>query len=79
MSLTGPYAVVTFLDEADSSDEDDDITSEVPSTWLTADKTKGWWPKTADVKPYITKQKPPVEDSRKWTLCNIQFEGYYGK
>ncbi|XP_046468077.1 uncharacterized protein [Neodiprion pinetum] len=77
MTLTGPYAVVTFLDEDDFSDGDDDITSEVPSTWLTATKTECWWPKTADVKSYITKRKPPVKDSRKWILCHVKFEGYY--
>ncbi|CAL1671795.1 unnamed protein product [Lasius platythorax] len=67
------FAVVTFPKENDEHE----TVSEVPSSWLSSNLTKCWWPLVKNANPYITKQIPPVtNDPKKWSLYPIIFHRY---
>jgi len=70
------FAVVTFPKENDEHE----TVSEVPSSWLSSNLTKCWWPSVKNANPYIIKQIPPVtNDPKKWSLYPIIFHRYCGK
>jgi len=70
-----PYAVVTFTQDGDNEDE---IVSEVPSIWLKLEEKKCWWPMVKNIGVYINKRILPDPADSKWTLCPVEFHGYYG-
>lgn len=75
--MSQSYAVVTFIDDAaDNSDEE--MTSEVPSSWVTKDELHCWWPSSKNVTALITKKVQPDPRDRKWQLRKIHLDGYYG-
>ncbi|XP_046426382.1 uncharacterized protein LOC124185020 isoform X5 [Neodiprion fabricii] len=69
-----PYAVVSFLND-DSDDEQ--VTSEVPSCWLTPNNTKCWWPKTKNISAFMVKKVLPDTEDPKWELYDVIFENYF--
>ncbi|XP_046431268.1 uncharacterized protein [Neodiprion pinetum] len=69
-----PYAVVSFSND-DSDDEQ--VTSEVPSCWLTPNNTKCWWPKTKNISAFMVKKVLPDTEDPKWELYDVIFENYF--
>lgn len=63
------YAVIYFPNE--------DLFSEVPTTWLTSCRTKCWWPNKLDAKPYMKRNEKP--NKADWNLHDIRVEEYCSK
>ena len=74
-TMTKPYAVVTFTQDGDDEEE---IVSEVPNSWLRSNATKCWWSSVKNINTLILKQTLPDDDDLKWALYPIEFHGYYG-
>ncbi|XP_011858691.1 PREDICTED: uncharacterized protein LOC105556217 [Vollenhovia emeryi] len=72
--MTKAYAVVTFTQDGDVEDE---IVSEVPSSWLRSNATQCWWPSVKNINSFILKQTLPDKDDSKWALYPVEFHGYY--
>ncbi|XP_025266102.1 uncharacterized protein LOC112638486 [Camponotus floridanus] len=62
------YAVVHFIKSNDYS--------EIPSSWLTEEKNKCWWPKVKNVSQYINYSVTP--DPTTWEIYDVEVEGFYG-
>lgn len=62
------YAVVHFIKSNDYS--------EIPSSWLTKEKNKCWWPKVKNVSQYINHSVTP--DPTTWEIYDVEVEGFYG-
>jgi len=59
------YAVVKFLDEAD---DDEEIVSEVPLSWLVKDNKFCRWPSEKYAHIYIAKNFPPKDDWQEYPV-----------
>jgi len=76
ISFQLPYAVVKFVDEVEN---DNEVVSEVPSIWISSDRTQCWWPISKQIHTLMVTQAVPKTNDPKWSLHKVIFEKYYGK
>lgn len=62
------YAVVHFIQ--------DDEYSEIPSSWLTKEKDRCWWPNVKNISQYVNRCIAP--DPTTWGIYDVEVEGFYG-
>lgn len=66
------FAVVKFLKDSDNQAE---IVSEVPLSWLSKNQTHCKWPSDKHVGIYINKNCPPQDD---WEEYRVEVECFCG-